>query len=174
MNRAEKEAEVAFLREALQRVESVVLASVKGLNMTQVTDLRRRLQQAGVKMRVVKNTLAKKAIEGSDLAALQGDFKGETAIVWSNDDAVSPAKVTQSFKKDCEKFAIKAGFTGGQRLDQAGVETLSKLPSLDELRAQLLGTIKAVPAKLLAQVQAPAQQIVGVLQAKVDKEKEAA
>ena len=174
MNRAEKEAEVALLRTELLDAEGLVLTSVKGLDMAEVSDLRRRLHLAGVKYRVVKNTLAKKALEGSDLAVLDGDFKAETAIAWSNDDAVSPFKITRNFKDDVEKFTIKAGYNAGKRLDEDGVKAMSKLPSLDELRAQILGTIQGVPAKLLSQINAPAQNIAGILSAKVEEDKKAA
>jgi large subunit ribosomal protein L10 len=173
MNRAEKEAEIAFLREALAGAEGVVLASLKGLTMAEVSDLRRKAHAAGVKVRVAKNTLAKKAFEGTGLSVLAGDFKEETAIVFS-DDPVAPAKVVSTFKSNVEKFRIKAGYNAGQRLDAAGVDALSKLPSLDELRAQILGVIQGVSAKLLAQVNAPAQHVIGVIQAKADKDKEAA
>jgi len=174
MRRSEKEEQIAFLKEALNGVEGLVLTSVKGLTVGEVSGLRAKAHEAGVHFKVVKNTLAKKATEGTDMSVLADDFKGETAIAWSTEDAVAPFKVTADFKKDVEKFTIKAGFSSGDRLDEAGVEALSKLPSLDELRAQLLGTIQAVPGKLLAQIQAPAQQLAGVLQAKHDKDKEAA
>lgn len=174
MNRAEKEAEVALLRAELADAESVVLTSLKGLNVAQVTDLRARFQKAGVKYRVVKNTLARKAVEGSALEVLSKDFKTETAVAWSKDDAVTPFKVTMNFKKDVEKFEVRCGYNAGKRLDAAGVDAMSNLPSLEELRARLLGVIQAVPAKLLAQINAPAQHIAGVLQAKVDEDKKAA
>lgn len=174
MNRAEKEQEVGFLRDALKGVEGLVLTSLKGLTVEQVTDLRRRLHDAGVSYRVVKNTLAKKAIEGTDLSVLEQDFKAETAIAWSNTDAVAPAKVVAKFKEDVEKFSIKAGFNAGQRLDEAAVDALSKLPSLDELRSTLLGLMQAVPTKLVRQINTPAQQVAGVLNARVNKEKDAA
>lgn len=174
MNRAEKEQEVGFLRDALKGVEGLVLTSLKGLTVEQVTDLRRRLHDAGVSYRVVKNTLAKKAIEGTDLAVLDKDFKAETAIAWSNTDAVAPAKVVAKFKEDVEKFSIKAGYNAGQRLDEAAVDALAKLPSLDELRSKLLGLMQAVPAKLVRQINTPAQQVAGVLNARVNKEKDAA
>lgn len=174
MNRAEKEQEVGFLRDALQQVEGLVLTSLKGLTVEQVTDLRRRLHDAGVSYRVVKNTLAKKAIEGSDLSVLSKDFKDETAIAWSNTDAVAPAKVLMKFKGEIEKFSVKCGFNAGQRLDQGAVDALSKLPSLDELRSQLLGVMQAVPAKLVRQINAPGQQVAAVIHARVSKEKDAA
>jgi len=174
MNRAEKEQEVAFIREALSNVEGLVLTSLKGLTVEQATELRRRLHDGGVSYRVVKNTLAKKAIAGTDLNVLAMDFKTETAIAWSNTDAVAPAKILMKFKGEVDKFGVKAGFNAGQRLDADAVEALSKLPSLDELRSQLLGIMQAVPAKLVRQINAPAQQLVAVNQARVNKEKEAA
>lgn len=163
--------QLAELKTAFQTVESAVLTSVQGLTVAEVSDLRRKLHDAGIEYRVVKNTLAKKAIKGTPLEAVSGDFKQVTAVAWHPTDPVGPAKVLTEFKKSLEKFVIKAGFQGGIRLDQKGVEALSKMPSMDELRAQLLGTLNALPSKLLAQVNAPAQHLVGVLQAKHDKDK---
>jgi len=174
MKRTEKEEQLAFLREAFQGVEALVLTSVQGLTVAEVSELRRRLHDAGVSYRVVKNTLARKATEGTPLAVIADDFKEVTAVAWSKTDPVTPAKVLTNFKKDLEKFKIKAGYNAGQRLDEAGVAALASLPSIEELRAQLLGVIQGVSAKLLAQVNAPAQQLVGVVQAKIDEDKKKA
>lgn len=170
----EKVDQLAFLKDAFKNVQAAVLTSVQGLTVSEVSDLRRRLHDAGVHYRVVKNTLAKKAVKGTPLEAVADDFKQVTAVAWSDSDPVAPAKVISGFKKDLEKFVIKSGYQGGMRLDAAGVDALSKMPSLDELRAQLLGVIQAVPAKILAQVNAPAQHIVGVLQAKHDEDEKKA
>ena len=102
------------------------------------------------------------------------DFKQVTAVAWHPTDPVGPAKVLTEFKKSLEKFVIKAGFQGGVRLDKAGVEALSKMPSMDEMRAQLLGVLQAVPAKLLSQLNAPAQHVVGVIEAKRAKDEKGA
>lgn len=174
MNRAQKEEQLAFLKEALSDVKGIVLTSVKGLSVSEVSELRRQLHDAGLHYKVVKNTLAKKALEGTDLSVLSDDFKAETAIAWSNTDAITPAKVIVKFKKDVDKFTIKAGFATGERLDADGVETLSKLPSLDELRSKILGLLQAVPTKLVQQINAPAQNIVGVVSARKEKLEEAA
>ena len=174
MDRATKEAQLEFLREAFADVKGIVLTSVKGLNVAEVSELRGQLHEAGVQYKVIKNTLAKKAIEGTDLAALADDFKGETAIAWSNADAVTPAKVLMKFKEDVDKFTVKAGFASGERLDESGVKALSKLPTLPELRSTLLGLMQAVPTKLVKQINAPAQNLVGVVKAKENKDKEAA
>ena len=174
MKRNEKEEQVAFLREAFTDVEAIVLTSVQGLTVAEVSDLRRRLHDAGVSYRVVKNTLARKATEGTPLSVLADDFREVTAVAWSKTDPVGPAKVVTNFKKDLEKFKIKAGYNAGQRLDEAGVKALADLPSIEELRASLLGVIQGVSAKLLAQINAPAQHIVGVVQAKIDADEKKA
>jgi len=170
----EKTDQLDFLKTAFKKVESAILTSVQGLTVAEVSDLRRRLHDAGVHYRVVKNTLAKKAIAGTPLEAVAKDFKTVTAVAWSDTDPVAPAKVITAFKKDLEKFVVKAGYQGGIRLDQKGVEALAKMPSMDELRAQLLGVINAMPAKLLGQINAPAQHLAGVVQAKHDKDSKAA
>jgi large subunit ribosomal protein L10 len=170
----EKVDELTFLKDAFKNIEVAILTSVQGLTVAEVSDLRRKLHDAGVKFRVVKNTLAKKAIAGTKLDVISNDFKQVTAVAWHDTDPVGPAKVITAFKKGLEKFIIKSGFQGGQRLDAKGVEALASMPSMDELRAQLLGAINAVPAKLLAQMNAPAQHVVGVIQAKHDKDEKAA
>lgn len=172
MDRAQKQEHLDFLKSVFSDVSSLVLSSVEGMNAEEVTDLRRRLHKAGVDFRVIKNKLAKIAAKDSAMEQLDADFVGSTAIAWSKTDAVTPAKVLIQFQKDVEKFQIRAGYNAGMRLDLNAVKALAELPSLEELRARLLGLMQAVPAKLLAQIQAPASHIVGVLQAKVDKDKE--
>lgn len=174
MLRAEKQEMIDNLRGVFSDVESIVVASVEGLNAEQVTTLRRKLHDADVQFQVVKNTLAKIAAKDSEIKVLNEDFVGSTAIAWSKTDAVTPAKVLMDFKKEVEKFKVKAGFNAGKRLDVDAVKALSELPSLEELRAQLLGLVQGVQARLLAQINAPASHIVGVIKAKADKDKEAA
>lgn len=173
MDKAQKEAQVDFLRSALVGAESVVLTGVSGLSVTEVSQLRGKLHEAGVNYKVVKNTLAKRVMSEGDMSVLADDFKGPTAIAWST-DAVAPAKILRNFQKEMEKFEIKAGYNAGKRLDLEQIKALADLPSLDELRAQILGTINGVTGKLLAQINAPASNLVGVLQAKIDKDNEAA
>jgi len=169
-DRATKEEQLAFLKGEFKEVASMVLTSVQGLNAAEVDGLRRKLHEAGVNYRVVKNTLARKATEGTALSVIANDFREVTAIAWHKTDPVAPAKAIAEFKKGLEKFKVKAGYQGGVRLDEEGVKALASMPSLDELRAQLLGTINGVAGKLLAQVNAPAQHVVGVLQAKHDED----
>jgi len=172
--RAVKEEQFAFLQNEFKDVASVILTSVQGLNATQVDTLRRSLHEAGVQYRVVKNSVAKRATEGTPLSVIADDFVEATAIAWHATDPVAPAKALTAFKKDVEKFLIKSGFQGGNRLDAEGVKALASMPSMDELRGQLLGTINGVAGKLLAQIQAPAQQLAGVMQAKHDEDQKKA
>ena len=170
MRKSEKAEQIAFLKDALTDVQGLVLTSVKGLTVGEVSQLRAKAHEAGVHFKVIKNTLAKKATEGTELSVLAGDFKEETAIAWSTEDGVAPAKVMMNFKKELPKFSVKAGYSAGKRLDENQVEALSKLPSLDELRSKILGLFQAVPAKLVRQINAPGQQLAAVIQARVDKE----
>ncbi len=170
----DKTDQLAELKAAFTTVESLILTSVQGLSVAEVSDLRRKLHDAGIEYRVVKNTLAKRAVKGTPLDVISHDFKQVTAVAWHPTDPVGPAKVLTAFKKTLAKFTIKAGFQGGVRLDQEGVAALATMPTMDEMRAQLLGVLQAVPAKLLAQINAPAQNIVGIVEAKRAKDEKAA
>ena len=172
MERAEKQEQIEFLKGVFGDAQSIVLASVQGLNAAEVSSLRRKLHDAGVGFKVIKNKLARIAADSRPVKALFEDFANQTAMAWSAQDAVAPARVLVKFQENLEKLEIKAGYNAGKRLDLATIKAFAKLPSLDELRAQLLGALNAVPAKLLAQINAPAQHVVGVIQAKVEKDKE--
>lgn len=172
MERVEKQEQIDFLKGVFGSAESIVLTSVQGLDAAQVSSLRRKLHEAGVGFKVIKNKLARIASDSTPVKALFEDFANSTAIAWSDSDAIAPAKVLVKFQEDLEKFEIRAGYNAGQRLDLAKIKAFAKLPGLEELRAQLLGVIHAVPARLLAQINAPASHVVGVMQAKVEKDKE--
>lgn len=174
MERAQKQEQIDTLKGIFANSESLVLSSIEGLNAEEITGVRKKLHENGVQFKVFKNKLANLALKDTDASDMCQDFSGSTAIAWSADDAVGPAKLLIEFEKQIKKFKVKSGFNARARLGHDAVKALSKLPSLDELRSTLLGLLQAVPAKLLAQVNAPAQNLVGVLQAKCDKEKEEA
>ncbi len=174
MLRAEKQEMIESLRGVFSGVESIVVASVEGLNAEQVSGLRRKLHDAGVQFQVVKNKLAKIAIQESDAKVLSDDFVGSTALAWSKTDAVAPAKILVKFKDDVNSFKIKSGFNAGRKLDESALKVLSELPNIEELRAQILGLMQGVSARLLGQMNAPAAHVVGVIQAKIEADKEAA
>lgn len=174
MDRVEKAKQIDFLKSVFSNSESMILTGVEGLQAGQLSGLRKKLRESEVRFQVVKNKLAKIALKETGAAVLNDDFVGSTAVAWSEKDAVAPAKILVDFQKEEEDFLIKSGFNSGQRLDIQGIKTLASLPSLKELQAQLLGLMKAVPTKMVAQISAPSSHLVGVLQAKVEKEKESA
>jgi len=174
VDRNEKQVEVQELQTAWKEVAGAVLTGVAGLTVAESTSLRRKFHQAGVQYRVVKNTLARLASQASDLKVVSELFVGATAIAWHPTDPAVTAKVTLDAKKELEKLEIKGGYMSGQKLDAKGVEAVSKLPTLPELRSTLLGLLNTPAQKLLAQVQAPAQQVVGVVSAWKDKQEKAA
>ncbi len=168
MDRSEKQELVAQLNQTFSTTGLVVVTRPKGLTVAEVTDLRRRMRDAGAGFKVTKNRLAKLALVGTAYAPLSDLFKGETAIAFSN-DPVAAAKVAVAFAKSNEKLTIIGGALPGQVLDPAGVQALATLPSLDELRGKIIGVLQAPASKLAAILQAPGGQIARVLQARVDQ-----
>jgi len=172
MEKPTKEEQISFVKEIFGKAECLVLSNIEGLNAGEVSSLRRGLHEANIGFKVIKNKLARKALAETEANVLFNDFVGSTAIAWSDDNPVAPAKILVKFEKDLEKLQLKAGFNAGMRLDIEAIKALAKLPSLDELRSQLLGLFLAPASKLLSQINAPSQHVVGVIQAKVDKDKQ--
>lgn len=173
MDKALKQEQISFVKDLVANAECLVLTGIEGLNAAQVSELRRGLRESNVNFKVIKNKLARIALADTPASVLSGDFVGSTAVAWSNDNPVMPAKILAKFDKDFEKLQLKAGFSSKARLDVEGIMALAKLPSYEELRAQLLGVFSAPASQLLAQVNAVASNLVGVLQAKIDKDKNA-
>jgi large subunit ribosomal protein L10 len=171
VEKSEKVTQLAELTKEFSTVAGAVLTGVAGLTVAESTSLRRKFHDAGVHYRVVKNTLARKAAEQGDLKVIADLFVGPTAIVWHKDDPSAAARVALKAKEELEKLELKGGFLGGTKLDAAGLKTAASMPTLPELRSLLLGTINGVAAKLLAQINAPAQNIVGVIVAHEEKQK---
>jgi large subunit ribosomal protein L10 len=168
MTKTEKEQVVAALHEQLNNATSVVLASTAGIPVNSVNELRAQMREKGVQFNVVKNTLAKRALQGTPAEQLSDKFVGPTAIATHPEEPGLAAKILIDFKKKNEKLEIKAGFDGQDVLDAAGVEVMSKLPGRDELRAQIIGLMSAVPTKLVRVFIAAQQDIVGLLNARQD------
>lgn len=169
MEKHEKEAEVKELTEKFATIAGAVLTGVAGLTAQESTQVRKKFHQAGVRYCVVKNTLARIASQASDLKAVSDLFVGPTAIAWHQTDATAAARAALEMKKELEKLEVKGGYMGGKKLSVAEVKALADLPSIEELRATLLGTINAPAQRLLAQINAPGQNVVGVLAAFKDK-----
>lgn len=165
MNRGQKEETVAALKGLLSEAAAVVVLHQSGLNAAQTTDLRRKMREAGATYRVTKNRLTRRALDGTPYAGLAELFTGPTAIAYSKDPVV-PAKIAVEFAKQAEdKLVILGGALGTIRLDRAAVKDLAALPSLDGLRAKIVGLLLAPATKLAGLLQAPAGKLARVVQA---------
>ena len=138
MDRAEKKDAVAALHDVFSKTSVVVVAHYSGLTVAQMQRLRKQMRAAGANVQVAKNRLAQIALKGTDVASIGPLLKGPTLIAHSS-DPVAAAKAAVAFAKDHEKFVLIGGAMGKTALDVDGVKALATLPSLDELRAKLLG-----------------------------------
>lgn len=169
MQRAQKTETVASLNKTLSETKVVVVTRNLGLTVAQSTDLRTKMRAAGGSYRVTKNTLAQLAIVGTDYAPIGDMLTGPTALA-TGSDPVAPAKVVIDFAKTNDKLEIVGGAMGATLLDAAGIKALAALPSLDELRAKIVGLIVAPATKLATVTQAPAAQLARVFGAYAAKE----
>jgi large subunit ribosomal protein L10 len=169
LDRTEKEKVIGELHEKMAKSKAAILAEPKGLDVATVTDLRKKLREAKVEYRIVKNTLAARAAKGTPVEPLAEKFVGPTAIVISYGDVVAPAKLLVDFMKDRENFAIRSAVIEGKVIDANGVKALARLPGLAELRSQLLGTLNAPAQKLARMIGTPGQQLARVLGARKDQ-----
>ena len=172
MERAEKREFVTSLNEVFKRPGSVVVAHYAGLTVAQMNDLRSKMRAAGGTVKVAKNRLAIIALQGTDSEGMKDLFKGQTLIAYSEDPVTAP-KVASDFAKTNDNLVILGGAMGTTALDAAGVKALATLPSLDELRAKLVGMI-VTPATRIAQVvNAPAASVARVIGAYARKDEAA-
>ena len=172
MDRAEKRELVTGLNDAFKSAGSVVVAHYAGITVAQMNDLRSKMRAAGGTVKVAKNRLAKIALQGTEAEGIQGLFKGQTLIAYSADPITAP-KVATDFAKGNEKLIILGGAMGAAALNADGVKALATMPSLDELRAKIVGMI-ATPATRIAQVvNAPAAQLARVFGAYARKDEAA-
>ncbi len=168
MDRTEKKELVATMSEVFKTTNVVVVAHYSGLTVGQMQTLRRQMQQAGGSVKVAKNRLAKIALEGTEVASIAPLMKGPTLIAYSSDPVAAP-KVAVDFAKVHEKLVILGGAMGKTALNPDGVKALAALPSLDELRAKLVGLIQAPATKVAQVLTAPAAKLARVVQAYADK-----
>ena len=161
MDRAAKSELVTSLNGVFSDAAVVVVAHYKGLTVADMQKLRAQMKQAGAAVKVTKNSLTKIALEGTDVASIQALMKGPTLIAYSGDPVAAP-KVAVDFAKANEKFVILGGAMGRTSLNPDGVRSLATLPSLDELRAKLVGLIQAPATKLAQLANAPAAKLARV------------
>ncbi|MBZ4688696.1 MAG: ribosomal protein [Clostridiales bacterium] len=174
MNKArqEKERVVQEIKSKLQNSNAAVLTDYRGLNVAEVTELRKQLREAGVEYKVLKNTLVKIAAKEVGLEDLFQYLEGPTAIAFSEEDPVAPAKILSNFAKEHKNLEIKAGLLEGNVVSIEQVKELADLPSREELIAKVLGGLQGPISGLVNVLQGPIRNLVYVLEA-IRKEKEA-
>ena len=142
---------VQAIADDIKDAQSVVLVDYRGLTVAQDTELSKQLREAGVIYKVCKNTMMKRAFEGTEFAGLEEYLEGPSALVVSKDDATAPARIICKFAKTAEALEVKAGVVEGNVYDAAGINELSKVPSREELLSKLLGSLQS-PITNLARV----------------------
>jgi len=169
VDRTEKREFVASLAAVFAETSMVVVTQNRGLTVAEATELRRRMRAAGATFRVAKNRLATLALDGTRFDGIKPMLKGPTALAWS-EDPVAVAKTVVEFARTNEKFVLIGGALGPQMLDAAGVRALAELPSLDALRAKLVGMIQTPATRVAGVLQAPAGQLARVFGAYARKD----
>ncbi len=168
MDRSGKQELVTALQNALSDANLVVITKQAGLTVAEVSDLRRKMRNAGAGYKVAKNRLAQRALKGTKYESLEGLFKGPTAIAYSS-DPVAAAKVAVAYANSNEKLTIVGGSMGVEVLGPDRIKALATLPSLDELRAKLLGMLQTPATRIAGVLQAPAGQLARVFGAYAKK-----
>lgn len=168
VDRAEKKKLVTTLNTVFKETGVVVVTHNLGLTVPQINDLRKKMAEAGGAMKVAKNRLAKLALEGTDAAGIADLFTGPTVLSYSDDPVAAP-KIVSTFAKGNDKLVVLGGVLGSTVLDANGVKALADLPSLDELRAKLVGMIQTPATRIAGITQAPAGQLARVIRAYADK-----
>ena len=168
-SKAERGAKIEVLREQFADTQGGVLTDYRGLDVVTISELRSKFREQDITFQVVKNTLTRLAVKGTDYEGLDTYLTGPTAIAFSKDDAMAAAKVAVDFAKDHDAFEVKGGFMEGSVLDAGQVKELSKIGNKDQLLAQVLSVFNAPAQKFLGVINGVPQKFLGVLQAQADK-----
>ncbi len=169
MDRAEKKQCVASLTDVFKSTSVVVVAHYTGLSVAQMQSLRKQMRAAGATVQVAKNRLVKIALQGTEVASISELMRGPTLIAYSSDPVAAP-KVAVAFAKDNDKLVILGGAMGSTTLNVDAVRSLATLPSLDELRAKIVGLLQAPATKLAQLTTAPASKLARVVAAYAEKD----
>ena len=163
VTRADKEAELQDLEAAFRGADSAILLDYKGLNVPQVTELRRQLRMAKASYKVVKNTLAKRALKGTSFEPMSQFFVGTTAVAYTKTDPVALAKTLTTFAKTAPTVAIKAAVVQGRAIKPSDVSDLAALPGKPELYAKLLSVLQAPMVQIVSVLSAAPRALMSVL-----------
>ncbi len=172
MERAEKREFVTAMNDAFSNAGAVVVAHYSGLTVSEISAFRAKVKEVGGQVKVAKNRLAKLALQGTDAEHISGLFEGQTLVVYSSDPVAAP-KASVEFAKKNDKLVILGGAMGATNLDVNGVKALAELPSLDELRAKLVGMISTPATRVATIINAPASQLARVFGAYARKDEAA-
>lgn len=168
-----KKAIVNEVAEVAARAPTVVAAEYIGLNVAEMTDLRNSARDAGIYLRVVRNTLAKRALEGTHFECMREELAGPLLLAFSNEEPGSAAKVIRDFRKKNNKLVVKLVAVEGKLLPAADVEKLADLPSLDGARSQFLGLLQAPLGRFVRVLSEPEAKLARVLGARRDQQQAA-
>lgn len=172
MEKAKKAEVVDRLHGVFDKAGVVIVARYSGMTVAETAELRRQMRAVGAGVKVAKNRLAKRAASGTPYSNLEAMLKGPTALAYSSDPA-SVAKAAVAYAKKNEKFVLVGGAMGATVLDASAVKTLAELPSLDQLRAKLVGLLQAPATRIAGVLQAPAGQVARVINAYASKDQAA-
>ena len=167
--RAEKQILTKEYVARLNAAPFFIVVDYKGLKVAHLTELRKRLQKAGAEIHVVKNSIFQIAAKEAGVGELNGSLAGQIAVVTGQKDISAAAKAVKNFGAEFDRLKVKFGYLDNQRLDEATIVTLADLPSLDVLRAGLLGLLNAPATKLAVLLNTPASQLARVVKAKAEK-----
>ncbi|MFN0123953.1 MAG: 50S ribosomal protein L10 [Blastocatellia bacterium] len=171
-NRALKQTELEFLQKEFAGTDNALLVGFEGLTVEQDGQLRRQVREAQLKYRVVKNTLGRKAVEGTPLAPLGDHFTGMTAVAWTDDDVVNMAKVLSKFAKDNAKFTFRAGVVEGRAIAVKDIDALASMPSKEELISKMMFLINSGAQRMAVALNGVARNMAVVVN-EIAKQKEA-
>jgi large subunit ribosomal protein L10 len=169
LNKTEKEHVISELHKRVEQFKAVVLTNYRGLNVEQMTQLRRRLREEKISYNVVKNTMMKLAAKGTDLEKLNDYFEGPTAVAISHGDPIPLAKILTEFQKTLPSLEIRAVLVEGKVTPPSEVKSLASMPPREVIFAQVLGGIQTPAGQLAGTIQSAIQQVLGALQARADQ-----
>jgi large subunit ribosomal protein L10 len=173
LNLEQKKAIVAEVADVAASAQAAIAAEYRGLSVAEMTELRASARKEGVYLRIVRNTLARRAVEGTDYACLQEALVGPVVLAFSREDPASAARLIRDFTKEHEKLVVKAVALGGKLMDAAELKRLAEMPTREQAIAMLMGVMQAPATKFVRTLAEPANKLARVLAAVRDQKQAA-